>query len=127
MTIFLQRASQQYAARQNPYVVSGSIPAGKTVYAIKLTLTREAWPAGPCGSATLTFPDGSTALVSFSGGDIPTRDGTGTLAASSAIWYPPKTTDEQGNVTVAPFPTGAYSMSFQVLQTLTTAVTLEYF
>ena len=122
MTIVISRASQQYAARQNPYSANATVPAGATVNRVKVTLTRESWPAGPVGSVTLNFPDGTTAGFSFNGGDIPNRDGTGTLAASSCEF-----SRQDSNGIYVPFPVGSYSIDFKVLQTLTTAVTVERF
>jgi hypothetical protein len=122
MTIFLSRASQQYAARQNPYTVSATIPDGVTVNSVKVTLTRESWPVGPVGTVTLTFPDGATAGFGFDGGDIPIKGGGGTLAASSCEF---SRQDLDGNA--VPFPVGSYSLDFKVLQTVRTAVTVERF
>lgn len=117
MAVFLSRASQQYAARGNPYVVNATIPAGVTVNSVKVTLTREAWPAGAVGEVLLTFPDGSVSGFGFDGGDIPVKGGGATLAASSCEF------SREGD----PFPTGQYSLAFKVLQTVRTAVTVERF
>ena len=117
MAIFLSRASQQYAARVNPYTVNATIPAGVTVNRVKVTLTREAWPAGPVGTVLLTFPDGNTAGFSFDGGDLPVKGGGGILAATTCEF------SREGE----PFPTGQYSLQFRALQTVRTAVTIERF
>lgn len=122
MAIFLSRASQQYAARVNPYTVNATIPAGVTVNRVKVTLTREAWPVGPVGEVVLTFPDGSTSGFTFDGGDIPNKGGVGVLAASSCEF---SREDIDGNP--VPYPVGSYSLSFKVLQTVRTAVTVERF
>lgn len=122
MAIFLSRASQQYAARVNPYTVNATIPAGVTVNSVKVTLTREAWPAGPVGTVLLTFPDGNTAGFSFDGGDLPVKGGGGILAATTCEF---SNEDSDGNP--VPFPAGQYSMQFRVLQTTRTAVTVERF
>lgn len=120
MTIFLSRASQQYAARVNPYVVNATIPQGVPVNMVKVTLTRENWPVGPVGEVLLTFPDDSTAGFSFDGGDIPVKGGGGILAASSCEF-----SQQDGEGNPIPFPVGSYSLSFKVLQTVRTAVTIE--
>lgn len=117
MAVFLSRASQQYAARVNPYVVNATIPAGVVVNSVKVTLTRESWPEGPVGTVLLTFPDGSASGFGFDGGDIPVKGGGGVLAASSCEF------SREGN----PFPTGQYSLQFKVLRTVRTAVTVERF
>lgn len=122
MAVFLSRASQQYAARVNPYVVNAMIPEGVVVNRVKVTLTRESWPVGPVGEVMLTFPDGSTSGFSFDGGDIPVKGGGGILAASSCEF---SKEDLDGNP--VPFPSGSYSLSFKVLQTARTAVTVERF
>jgi hypothetical protein len=122
MAVFLSRASQQYAARVNPYVVNATIPDGVIVNSVKVTLTRESWPVGPVGTATLTFPDGATAGFGFDGGDIPNKGGVGTLAASSCEF---SREDIDGNP--IPFPVGIYSLDFRVLQSVRTAVTVERF
>jgi hypothetical protein len=117
MTIFLSRASQQYAARVNPYTVSATIPAGVTVRSVKVTLTRESWPVGPVGTVVLVFPDGSTSGFGFDGGDIPVKGGGGILAATTCEF------SREGD----PFPTGQYSLQFRALQTVRTAVRVERF
>jgi hypothetical protein len=117
MAVFLSRASQQYAARVNPYVVNATIPSGVVVSRVKITLTRESWPVGPVGSVLLVFPDGTTSGFGFDGGDIPIKGGGGVLAASSCEF------SREGE----PFPTGPYSLQFKVLQTVRTAVTVERF
>lgn len=122
MAVFLSRASQQYAARVNPYVVNATIPQGVVVNRVKVTLTRESWPVGPLGEVMLTFPDGSVSGFSFDGGDIPVKGGGGILAASSCEF---SKEDLDGNP--IPFPSGQYSLSFKVLQTARTAVTVERF
>ena len=121
MAVFLSRASQQYAARQNPYVVSATIPQGALVNGVKVTLTREAWPVGPVGNVTMTFPDGATAGFSFDGGDVQARGG-GILAATDCMF---ERFDKDGNP--VPFPAGSYSLAFRALQTVRTAVTVERF
>ena len=122
MAVFLSRASQQYAARVNPYVVNATIPQGVVVNRVKVTLTRESWPVGPVGEVMLTFPDGSVSGFSFDGGDIPVKGGGGILSASSCEF---SREDLDGNP--VPFPPGQYSLSFKVLQTARTAVTVERF
>ena len=122
MAVFLSRASQQYAARVNPYVVNATIPQGVTVNRVKVTLSRESWPEGPVGEVTLTFPDGSTSGFTIDGGDLPVKGGGGILAASSCEF---SREDLDGNA--IPFPVGQYSLSFKVLQTVRTAVTVERF
>lgn len=125
MAVFLSRASQQYAARVNPYTVNATIPQGVTVNRVKVTLTRENWPEGPVGECTLAFPDGSASSFAFSGGDIPIKGGGGVLAASSCTFERGSFVD--GEYVVSPFPTGAYTLSFKALQTVRTAVTVERF
>lgn len=122
MAVFLSRASQQYAARQNPYVVNATIPDGVVVNMVKVELTRESWPVGPVGEVLLTFPDGSTSGFGFDGGDIQIKGGGGVLAASSCEF---SREDIDGNP--IPFPSGSYSLAFKVLQTVRTAVTVERF
>jgi len=122
MAVFLSRASQQYAARVNPYNVNATIPANAVVNRVKITLTREAWPAGPVGNVTLVFPDGSTSGFGFDGGDIPIKGGGGILAASTCEF---SRQDLDGNP--VPYPAGDYQLQFRVLQTARTAVTVERF
>lgn len=121
MAVFLQRASQVYAARQNPYTVSAQIAAGTTVNAVRVRLTRENWPAGHVASITLTFPDGATCGFTVAGGEVLKRDGT-VLAESSCEF------SRLGpNGEAVPFPAGQYSLSFKVDQAAQTALTVERF
>lgn len=122
MAVFLSRASQQYAARGNPYTINATIPNGVTVNSIRVTLTREGWPVGAVGTVTLNFPDGATAGFGFDGGDIPIKGGGGVLAASSCEF---SRSDIDGNPIA--FPVGSYSLAYKVLQTARTAVTVERF
>jgi hypothetical protein len=120
MTIFIQRASQQYTARPgNPYTVSGTIPSGKNVSQIQITMSRESWPVGPVLNITLTYPDGTQSGESCSGGDI-VNPRTGLVAVNSiAAFY--AGSEQQF------YDPGTYTLAFEVLQTLTSAVTVEYF
>lgn len=127
MAVFLSRASQQYAARVNPYVVNATIPQNVTVNRVKVTLTRENWPDGPIGQVTLTFPDGSTSGFTFDGGDLPVKGGGGILGASSCEFSRGYLDEQTGEMVEVPFPSGQYSLSFKVLQTARTAVTVERF
>lgn len=120
MAIVIQRASQSYNARVNPYTINANIPAGTTVNWVKVRLTREAWPEGHVASITLTFPDGSTAGFTVSGGTVLKRDGT-VLTESTCTFEKVHPITGQP----IPFPAGAYSLSFKVDQTVTTAVTVE--
>lgn len=120
MAIVFQRASQTYPARQRPYTVTGTIPANATVNAIKISLTRESWPAGPIVEVLLTFPDGSTAGFSASGGDVLDRQGN-PLRVSSVIF------ERFANGQRNPFPPGDYKLDFTALQPVTSAVTIERF
>ena len=121
MTAFLSRASQQYAARQNPYNVNGTIPAGlvNPVRGIKVTISHAAgapWPAGPVAEVTLTGPDGRLQGFTFSGGQEVFRGVQRNFRF--CMWE-----IQEGE----PFPAGGYALSFKVLQTVTAAVLIEYF
>ncbi|KWT94677.1 MULTISPECIES: hypothetical protein [unclassified Variovorax] len=121
MAVFLSRASQQYAARVNPYAVSATIPAGlvNPVRAIKVTISHAdgaPWPAGPIAEVTLTGPDGSTQGFTFSGGQEVFRDEKRNFR--SCMWE-----IQEGE----PFPPGAYLLAFKVLQTVTAGVLIERF
>ena len=121
MAVFLSRASQQYAARQNPYSVSATIPAGlaNPVRGIRVTISHAVgapWPAGPVAEVTLTGPDGRLQGFTFSGGQQVFR-GT-PINSRSCMWE-----IQQGE----PFPSGNYTMAFKVLQTVTAEVLIERF
>lgn len=121
MAVFLSRASQQYAARQNPYTVSATIPSGlaKPVIGIKVTISHTAgdlWPAGPVAEVSLTGPSGQMQGFNFSGGQEVFRGVQ--INYRSCMWE-----IQEGE----PFPAGSYSLSFKVLQTVTAAVLIEYF
>lgn len=121
MTVILNRPSQAYNARPNrPYELDATMPAGFVVHAIKVSLTRESWPEGPCLEAVLTFPDGSTAGFSASGGTVLKRDGT-ILAVTDCQF------ERFSNGVRVPFPSGNYNLSFRLLQPLSTALTIERF
>lgn len=120
MTIIFSRASQSYPPKT--YSITRTVPAGAVVNQVKVTCTREAWPVGPVGNVVLTFPDGTTAGFSMEGGDVPTRDKSGILAASSCMF---EKQDLQGNP--IPFPAGDYTLNFEVLQAINTALTIERF
>lgn len=121
MTIILQRPSQSYAARPNrPYTLNATIPEGFTLNALKISLTRESWPAGPIVEVLLTFPDGGTAGFSAAGGTILDRQGN-VLQASSVTF------ERFANGQRNPFPAGDYTLSFTALQPITTALTIERF
>lgn len=121
MAVFLSRASQRYAARVNPYVVSATIPSGAAVNSVRVRMTRESWPEGHVANVTLTFPDGATCGFSVSGGEVLKRDGS-VLTESSCEF---SRVSEDG--TPIPFPSGAYSLAFEVAQAAQTAVTVERF
>jgi len=121
MAVFLTRASQQYAARVNPYAVSATIPAGLAdpVRAIKVTISHAdgaPWPAGPVAEVTLTGPDGNAQGFTFSGGQEFFRGEKRNYR--SCMW-----SIQEGD----PFPPGAYAMAFKVLQTVTAGVLIERF
>lgn len=121
MTIVVQRASQTYAARPNrPYTLSATVPAGLAINALKISLTRESWPPGPIVEVLLTFPDGSTAGFSASGGDVLDRQGNPLLVSSVTF-------ERFSNGQPNPFPTGDYTLAFTALQPITTALTIERF
>lgn len=115
MAIFLNRVQQLYAV--NTYNVQGTIPDGSTVSSIKVSLTRVAWPPGPVGIVTLVYPGGDTSGLTFSGGDLLNKDGSPMLA-TTAQFYP------RGNTK---YPAGIYSLVFQVLQPVDSAVKIEWF
>lgn len=121
MAVFLSRASQQYAARVNPYTVSATIPAGlaNPVRGVKVTISHasgQPWPAGPVAEVTLTGPDGRLQGFTFSGGQEVFRGETRDFR--SCMWE-----IEEGE----PFPPGDYAMAFKVLQTVRAAVLIERF
>ena len=121
MAVFLSRASQRYAARVNPYVVSATIPNGVVVNTVRVRMTRESWPEGHVAKITLTFPDGATCGFSVAGGEVRKRDGS-VLTESSCEFS--RLTEEGAPV---PFQSGAYSLGFEVAQSAQTAVTVERF
>lgn len=121
MAVFLSRAVQQYAAREAPYTVTGTIPAGLTnpVRAIKVTVSHEAgqpWPEGPVADVLLTGPDGAFRGFSFLGGQSVFRGEVRNYR--SGMWE-----IQDGE----PFPPGTYTMSFKVLQTVRAGVLIERF
>ncbi len=116
MPIFLNRAQQVYAP--NTYNVQGTIPNGADVNSIKITATRVAWPEGPVGVITLVHPGGVASGFTFSGGTY-TNPKTGQVATESTAHFYPATGTK--------FPSGVYTLVFQVLQTITSAVKVEYF
>jgi hypothetical protein len=116
MSVFLNRAAQQYNARVNPYSVSATIPAGlaNPVRSIGITLTPSGeWPVGNIGEVVLTGPSGTEQRFIFAGAFPLSRS-----PQRGARFY---TSDAE------PFPPGSYTMSFRVLQTVTAAVLIEYF
>lgn len=133
MTIFLQRDEQSYAERPNPYSVNATIPAGKTINRVKVTLTRPLGrftdpqgpnPNGPAGEVVLTYPDGSTSGFSFDGGDLLKRDGSPLTETVCQFEKFAIVNDVQVPI---PFNVGSYTLALKVLQTLTTAATVEWF
>lgn len=121
MAVFLSRASQQYTARQNPYNVNATIPSGlaSPVRGVKVTISHAAgapWPAGPVAEVTLTGPDGRLQGFTFSGGQEVFRGVQRNFR--SCMWE-----IQEGE----PFPAGAYTMAFRVLQTVTAGVLIERF
>lgn len=121
MTAFLTRAMQQYTARAQPYAVGANIPTGmaKPVRGVKVTVSHAAgapWPAGPVAEVSLTGPDGRMQAFTFSGGQLVFRGQV--QNHRSCMWE-----IQEGE----PFPAGAYSLAFKVLQTASAALLIEYF
>jgi len=120
MAVFLSRASQQYAARVNPYTVNATIPVGlaRPVRAVKVTINHdpaEVWPEGPLAVVTLTGPNRTQAFEFYGGPSIFRGE---VRNYRNAQWEV-----QEGEA----FNAGAYALSFKVLQTVKAGLVVEYF
>lgn len=132
MTVVMSIPSQQYTPRTIEQ--QRNIPA--SVKRLRFTMTREGWPAGPIGGLSVTMPDGSPGGgATFDGGPLFTDAGgkrLSTVAVPGVIdipvavadfefsWYNPQTG-------ILDLPAGQYTFTANILQTITTAFTVERF
>lgn len=86
-----------------------SVPQGST--ALKITLTRQAWPEGRVGSCRITWSNGDFADVTLNGGAMIGRDGNEILQSFLSMSIPPGVSSGTASVVV--------------LQATTTAITVE--
>mgnify|MGYP000550119833 CR=1 FL=1 len=109
MAVILSVPQQSYAPQVQ--VLSPTLNTNKTE--IIVSLSRVSWPIGPCLRVSYSYPDGTLAgTVSFDGGNTLNRAGQpissiGLRAKSSFL------------------PQGQYSITIEVLQTITTAITIS--
>ena len=132
MAVVLDIASRQYTPRTIEQ--SRNIPAA--VKRLRFAFSRESWPAGPCGSLEIFYPNGDPGpSITFDGGDLwtdqfgkrisPVRipgvlDILTTESYVDFGWQNPETG-------VIDLPSGLYLFRATILQTLTTRVLVERF
>ena len=131
MTIVMSIPSQQYTPRT--ITQQRNIPA--SVKRLRFSLTRESWPPGAVGSIGCKYPDGTDGpSITFDGGDLYTdaqgkRVSTEQSAATPFLmtesYFDFGWTDPQTGV--VDLPAGLYTFKAQILQTITTAFTVERF
>lgn len=109
MAVLLSLPQQAYAS--GPRQFTPTLGAGKGE--IRASFTRVSWPAGPCLRLTYYFPNGNLAgSVTFDGG--PGLDRQGQPMSHAGL----KT--REGTL-----PAGQYRVDVEVLQPITTAVTVQ--
>lgn len=110
MAIVASIPKQAYAV--GPLSFSPTVPAN--VREVQATLTKVAWPAGQVLTIEVVYPNGvSAGVVGFDGGPALARDGTATARIGIR------------GVRGGFLTQGAYTVRVQVLQPITTAVTIE--
>lgn len=112
-----ERLYSPLAGGPRTYTLTPTIPAGtKTaIKEIKFTATKVGWPDGLCATVSIQFPDGTdTGTVGYDGGTTPARDGSQTVGL---------TVNQDGD----DLPTGQYTITVQVFQAITAAITGERF
>ncbi len=119
MTVMQSIPSQQYTPQTLNF--NPTLPAGTTT--VRITLTRESWPAGDVGSLEIDFPNGTLARkTTFQGGTF--TDFRGNAVTKQSL-------DLQGEYDdsgVRQFlPAGQYPIKVSILQTLNTSVLVERF
>lgn len=117
MAVVLNVPQQSYTPRT--VTLTPTIPAGTK--RLSINCTRVAWPAGAVGSIEVTYPDGSPGpSATFEGGVHIGRDGQPAVNSGFSLEM------AIGNQPVD-LPAGQYSVRVVVLQTVTTAITVERF
>lgn len=106
MATLMSVTSRQYSPRTITLT-----PTIQARAAIRISLTRENWPAGAVGSLSIASPDGDElAAVGFTGGQATNKDGT------------PRTVQV---LELRDLEAGQYTVKAVILQTLRTAVIVE--
>lgn len=110
MTVILNVAQQTYTPRT--VTLTPTLSANRRE--IRASFTRVGWPVGPCLRLTYTYPDGTPAgSVTFDGGN--TLDRSGQTLSHAGL------RSSQDSF----LPQGQYKVTVEVLQTITTAVTVQ--
>ena len=117
MAIILSVPQQAYTPRV--VTITPTIPVNTRKLSIHCT--RVGWPVGPVGSIEVTYPDGSPGPICLFDGGVHIGPG-GTIVDSSGF-------DIEMAIGNQPLdlPNGQYTVKITVLQTITTAITVERF
>lgn len=90
-----------------------TVPVSASITEIVFQLTKVSWPLGLCLRVNVQFPDGSTpGWAGFDGGTTPAKDGSQTVTYGVQ--------DASGLL-----PSGQYTITFEVWQAITTALTVS--
>jgi hypothetical protein len=122
MAIVIDRALQSYPP--GTYSITRTIPAHQAVVnRLKITLSDPGvWPLGRVADIRLIGPDGNGAGgFSVDGGVVLDRQGVPRTERTAEF------VQRNGAGVIIPFPNGDYTLEFDVLQTATSAVTVERF
>lgn len=113
MAIVLTVPSQQYTPGLRTF--TPNVAAGAKEFVINLA--RAAWPAGEVLQIEIQFPDGTSAgSAGFAGGTLLGRDGLPVTVSRIGV---------RATTAGQTLPGGQYTVRVNVLQTLTTTVTVE--
>lgn len=116
MAVLLSIAQQSYNVGTRQFTPT----LGANKREIRATFTRVGWPAGPCLRLTYFYPDGTLAgSVTFDGGNTLDRSGQALSHAGLAGKQDPQTGIR------AALPAGQYRVDVEVLQPITTSVTVQ--
>jgi hypothetical protein len=120
MATIINRAEQSYTP--GTYSITRTIPANATVLRLRISLSDPGnWPEGRIADVRLIGPNGPSGGASFDGGIA--RDRQGNIRTMRSAQF--EMQGPQGES--VPFPNGDYTLEFDVLQTATSAVTVERF
>lgn len=88
MAVLVTIPSRAYAPQTSTRRVT--LPLG--VEAVRISLSREAWPNGHVGTMRIRFSTGAEARANFPGGDVLNRSGTVALVSSLTVDRPSDST-----------------------------------